>query len=467
MCGLDRNASSHSGDDGADVVPPCMPVCYIGLTYPAFRSTHPALGDEYDNMLACIRCGLCLTSCPTYVLSMHEAEGPRGRVGMARALAEGHLEVSPELIEHELNCLVCDACSAVCPAGVHMDPLQVAMRNVLEPERKRGWAERALRRAVFGWLCMDLARFRLLARLMWLYQRLGVQRLARQIGVLRLLRLAEVERLLPTLPGRFVSPRGEVYPASGTPPAEGARVAFFAGCVMSTALADVDRATIRVLQRSGWHVSNPAAQGCCGALHAHSGDLDGMRELGRGNIAAFEAADGPIVVNSAGCGAMLKEYAHHFRNDPHWSGRARVFSARVRDFSEILADRPPPIARDLHEKVVYQDACHLLHAQRISRQPRDALRRIPGLKLAEIDEAALCCGSAGVYNVTNPVQSRQLQQRKLDRALAPDPAVIVTANPGCYLQLKSGLAARRSTVHVKHLAEILDEATMPRVDNRR
>jgi glycolate oxidase iron-sulfur subunit len=411
-------------------------------------------------MLACIRCGLCLTSCPTYVLSLDESEGPRGRVGMARALAEGHQQVTPDLVRHELNCLVCDACTAVCPAGVHMDPLQVVLRAALEPEAPpRPFSVRLLRRLVFGWLFMDLARFRVVARLLWLYQRLGVRWLARHLGILKLLKLDRAERLLPEVPGKFVRPADEVYPSTATGNTESA--VFFAGCVMSTALADVDRATLRVLQRAGYAIGNPARQGCCGALHAHGGDLAGALKLAMTNIAAFEPTDGPIVVNSAGCGAMLKDYAHHLRADPHWSQRAQAFSARVRDLSEALADRPLAMTQDLAAKVVLQDACHLLHAQRVSRQPRDLLRRIPGLALAEIDEPGLCCGSAGIYNVTNPIQSRQLQQRKLDRALAPGPAVIVTTNPGCLLQLKSGLAERGSRVQVKHLAEVLDAATAP------
>ena len=374
---------------------------------------------------------------------------------MARAMAEGHLQVTPDLVEHELNCLVCDACSAVCPAGVHMDPLQVSLRSAIESEVRRPWRERLLRGLVFGWLFMDLARFRLVARLLWVYQRSGARWLARRLGLLRLLGLDSSERLLPDVPSRFVTPRGESYTAGA------AGVAFFAGCVMSTALADVDRATIRVLQRAGHTVRNPRGQGCCGALHAHSGDLPRALELARANIAAFERTDGPIVVNSAGCGAMLKDYAHHFREDPTWSQRARAFSARVKDLSEVLAPESLPIRTPIGARVVYQDACHLLHAQRISRQPRDLLRRIAGLELTEIAEAGLCCGSAGVYNLTNPVQSRQLQQRKLDNALAADPQIIVTANPGCLLQLRAGLSERNSRVKVLHLAELLDAATAP------
>jgi len=420
-------------------------------------------------MLACIRCGLCLTSCPTYVLSMQEAEGPRGRVGMARALAEGHLEVSPSLIQHELNCLVCDACSAVCPAGVHMDPLQVVLRSALDKDQRRAWSERVLRAVVFGWLFMNMGRFRQVARLLWLYQRLGVRWLARHSGLLKLVRLDASERLLPDIARKFVIARGEVYPPLNVsqPAADEAHspaqkssqsAAFFAGCVMSTALAEVDRATIRVLQRAGFSVTNPARQGCCGALHAHGGDLLRAMQLARANIAAFEGAAGPIVVNSAGCGAMLKDYAHHLHRDARWAERAQAFAARVRDLSEVLASQPPIGVQALNARVVYQDACHLLHAQRISRQPRGLLRRV-GADLVEIDEAGLCCGSAGVYNVTNPVQSRQLLDRKLGNALTPAPDVIVTANPGCLLQLRSGLAERGSHVQVRHLAEVLDEAT--------
>jgi glycolate oxidase iron-sulfur subunit len=420
----------------------------------AFRPIDAALATEYDNMLACIRCGLCLTSCPTYVLSMHESEGPRGRVGMARALAEGTLELTPDLVEHELNCLVCDACSAVCPAGVHMDPLQVVLRTAIASKARDSWKVRLVRAVVFAWLFTDMARFRLIARAMWLYQRFGVRWLARRAGVLKLIGLQDAERLLPDLPSAFLTPHDETYEGRGSTPA-----AFFAGCVMSTALADIDRATIRVLQRVGYTVSNPRGQGCCGALHAHGGDLPRALDLARANIAAFEVAQGPIVVNSAGCGAMLKDYAHHLRDDPRWAERAQVFSGRVRDLSEVISPEALTTHRDLSLNVVYQDACHLLHAQRISREPRALLARVPGVQLVEIQEASLCCGSAGVYNVTNPVQSRQLQQRKLDNVLKVAPDVIVTANPGCLLQLRAGLAERGSRVPVKHIAEVLDAAT--------
>lgn len=415
---------------------------------------------EYPDMLACVRCGLCLTSCPTYVLTGNEAEGPRGRVAMMRALTEGYLQLTPDLVQHEQNCLVCDACTAVCPAGVHMSALQIALRSAIEPELHRPAPQRGLRRLAFRRIFAGMKTFRRVVALLRFYQRSGLQSLARWLGILKLLRLSATERLLPPIPSHFVVPKGEVYPAE---PAggEGTPVSFLAGCVMSTALAEIDRATIRVLQRGGCSVTNAAGQGCCGALNAHGGDLDGAMQLARRNIAAFERSDGPVVVNSAGCGAMLKEYGHLFGDDPAWAERAAALSARTVDATEFLAGRPLPMRHPVDATVTYQEPCHLAHAQRITRQPRELLAAIPGLRLREMQESSLCCGSAGVYNVTNPRESLQLRERKLDNALATDPAVIVTANPGCLMQLRAGLAERGSKVQVRHIVELLDAATAP------
>ena len=434
---------------------------------------------EYDNMLSCIRCGQCLTSCPTYVLSMHEAEGPRGRIALSRALVEGHLALTDDLVEHEQNCLVCDACTAVCPAGVHMDPLQVALRSAIEPARRRSPWVRALRHVVFRRLFPDMRAFRLLVRLLWLYQRSGLQWLARRSGALRLLGLHQSEAFLPAISASFLIPDGAVHAAvvetqqsalqpESTPPSTlptftPSTVSFFAGCVMSTALADTDRATIRVLQRSGCDVVMVNAQGCCGALNAHGGDLPMSLELAKRTIAAFEQ-DGhggttPVIVNSAGCGAMLKDYAHHLRDDPEWASRAAAFSQRVQDVTQFLAGRPLPMRRSLDVRVAYQEPCHLAHAQRIRQQPRQLLQSIPGVQLLEMEESTLCCGSAGIYNVTNPKESAQLQQRKLASALATGAEVVATANPGCLLQLQSGARAQGSNLQIKHIVELLDEAT--------
>ena len=435
-------------------------------------------------MLACIRCGLCLTSCPTYVLTLQEAEGPRGRIALARGLVEGRIELTPDLIRHEQNCLVCDACSAVCPAGVHMDPIQVVLRQAIEQAVERSEIERTVRNVIFNKLFPNMGWFRHAVRLLYVYQRLGLNKLARKLGILRLLRLADAESLLPQVHGTFLIPRGEVYAAQAVAApkpftqvsttesatiAQTARdagisdpISFFAGCVMSTALADVDRATIRVLQRCGCTVTNVAGQGCCGALHAHGGDLEGMRALARENIAAFEVTgDAPIVNNAAGCGAMLKDYGHHLADDPIWAERAKQFSARVRDASEVAATRPLAMTKRIDARITFHDPCHLLHAQRIRQQPRTLLGAIPGVTIAEMAEPALCCGSAGIYNVTNPREAAQLGDRKVTNALAARPDLIVTANPGCMFQLRSGLAKKSSSVQVRHLFDVLDEASTP------
>ncbi len=452
------------------------------------------LGAEHTNMLACVRCGQCLTSCPTYILSGREAEGPRGRIAMMRALFDGQITLSRDLVEHEQNCLVCDACTAICPAGVHMDPLQVAFRTAVSPSVRRPFWQRALRHVAFRYIFADMRLFRGFIRLIRVYQWTGLQRVARGLGLLKLIGLDKTEGFLPTISRTFLVPRGEVYRAKrhtsssatlyredpsgpdgtahpvtrndgageGSFPGKYLPVSFFAGCVMSTALADIDRATIRVLTRAGCDVENSAGQGCCGALNAHAGDLEGAKELARRNIVAFERdAGGPIVVNSAGCGAMLKDYAHHFREDAAWAERARAISVRVNDATELLAFRELPMRRPLGASVTYQDPCHLVHAQRIVQQPRTLLQSIPGLELREMAESGLCCGSAGIYNVTNPKESRQLQERKLDHAADTSAEIIATANPGCLLQLQSGLAERGSRTRVKHIIELLDEVTAP------
>jgi glycolate oxidase iron-sulfur subunit len=236
---------------------------------------------------------------------------------------------------------------------------------------------------------------------------------------------------------------------------------------MATGLAEIDRATVRVLQRAGSDVVNPAGQGCCGALHVHGGDLAGARALARRNVAAFEAAgEAPIVVNAAGCGALLREYGHLLADEPAWAARAAAFAARVCDVTAFLAARPVGALRfplpprgPVDVSVTYQDPCHLAHAQGIREPPRALLRAIPGLELRELRDGGLCCGSAGVYNVTHPEEARRLRERKLDAALATGADVIATANPGCLLQLRVGLAARGSRVQVRHVVELLDAAT--------
>jgi glycolate oxidase iron-sulfur subunit len=417
-------------------------------------------------MLSCVRCGACLTSCPTYVLTANEAEGPRGRVAMIRAVVEDGLPLTDDFLAHQQSCLICDACTSACPAGVRMDPLQMALRSVLP-------ARRSLAQRLGFALLRDLRLLRAACRLLRFYQRSGLQWLARSLGVLRLLGLSSAERLLPGVSSSFLVPAGQVYPGhserseeSATPeppvgiaPRHGRPLAFFAGCLMSTALADLDRATIRVLQRAGRDVEVTAGQACCGALHAHIGDLASAKQLAETNVAAFRG-DALIVVNSAGCGAMLKDYGHLLGTDA-----ARAFGARVKDLTEILAGQPLGLSIE-PETVAYQDACHLAHAQGLRQQPRATLRSVEGLDLKELRDGGMCCGSAGVYNVLHPEQARELQRRKVESIIASGATTVVTCNPGCLLQMQAGLAEAGADIRVKHMAELLDEAQPPSLPQR-
>ena len=413
----------------------------------------------------CVHCGLCLSSCPTYRETGLEMFSPRGRIYLMKGIADGRIGMESDVFQEQMSaCLNCRACEAVCPSGVQYGQILEASRTQIEDARDDGrlpphpWPVQLLRSGVFGVLFKRLELFRGFSRLMWFYQRSGVQALARESGLQKLLGLADTEALLPPMSNAFTVPQGQIYPAEGT-----ARyhVALLTGCVMATAFADVHAATLRVLRKNGCEVILPPDQGCCGALHVHGGDMDGGRELARRNIAAFEGLGlDAIIVNAAGCGSTMKEYGHLLHDDPAWAARAAAFSAKVKDISEFLAAielntrdlKPLPIT------VTYQEPCHLAHAQRISAQPRKLLRAIPRLVLKEMPESSLCCGSAGIYNVTQPEMAAQLGARKLNNAQTTNAEVLVTANPGCHLQLAGGLQRRGSTMRVRHIVELLDAA---------
>jgi glycolate oxidase iron-sulfur subunit len=421
------------------------------------NSARDLLVGEYDNMQSCIRCGLCLSVCPTYQISLAEEEGPRGRIAMARALTEGHLSLTPDFIAHQQSCLLCEACTAICPAGVRMEPLGVAIRAAIEAEEPSHGASRLSQSIAFRGLLARMPVFRSTSGLARFYQRSGLRWLARRTGFLHVIRLSKTEALLPDMDRRFFVPRDQHFPATVE---QRGTVALFAGCIMSTAFAETDRATVRVIARNGYEVVAISRQGCCGALHLHSGDIEGAKALARENIEAFaEQDEAPVIVNAAGCGAALKGYGHLLAGDASFAERAAAFSARVRDVTEFLASlplTPPKAVLDL--TVTLQEPCHLANAQRIRLAPRDILRAIPGVRLVEMKESDFCCGSAGIYNITQPERSRELLERKLDNALDTPATVILTANPGCQLQLQAGLRERRSLVRVEHIVDLLDEA---------
>jgi glycolate oxidase iron-sulfur subunit len=408
----------------------------------------------------CVRCGLCLPTCPTYLETMTETSGPRGRISLIKAVAEERLDLlSPGFVHQMSECLDCRACEAVCPSGVQYGRLVEDARSAIEAARapKRTplaqWLRTFAVRGLFG----NLKLMRLFAAFARFAQRTGLQGFAQRTGILRALHLEDAAALAPQFSSTFFTPRDQRFDAEG--PAR-ASVMLHAGCIMHVAFAHVHEATVRVLQRNGCTIVVPAGQGCCGAIAVHAGDAPFGAELAKRNIAEFERSGADYyVVNAAGCGSMLKEYGQLLSADPQWSQRARAFSSRVRDIFEFVDELGPAEQfGPLEASVTYQDACHLAHAQRITAAPRRLLSRIPGLDLREMDESSLCCGSAGIYNLTQPEMAARLGERKISAVLATGAQIVATANPGCALQMAAHLREKNSPVRVKHAIELLDES---------
>jgi glycolate oxidase iron-sulfur subunit len=400
-----------------------------------------------------VHCGFCLPTCPTYAVLGVEMDSPRGRIKLMQTVWEGRVAAdSVDFAKHIDQCLDCRACETACPSGVEYGKLVEATRSQLLLTRAGGIGARVIRALAFRVLIPRPALLATFARVSVIARRL------RADAVLRMVRLGRLADLLALVPSR-VSSRALAasYPALG---ARRGRVALFTGCVMRAAFADTNAATARVLARNGIEVVVPAEQTCCGALHAHAGARDDSRRLARKNIAALERLDvDAFIVNAAGCGAHLKGYGWLLKDDADWSKRAEAFAARVRDASEALVSFEL-VARPgtLRARVAYDDPCHLLHGQRISAQPRMLLGAIPGLELVPLAEADMCCGSAGTYNVTQPDLSKALLDRKMANVLASGAELLVTANPGCQMQLEAGVRASGKRVTVMHLMDVLDRA---------
>lgn len=398
----------------------------------------------------CIRCGMCLPTCPTYVLTGRERSSPRGRISLIRAVAEGDMSIDSPVFQEEMSdCLGCLGCVTSCPAGVQYGELLEAARDQLW--RRWPWWKRALGTLVLSafdrpWLLL------LGTRALFIFQKSGLSAL---VGRLLLGRLREFHRMLP-----LASWNGsrQVIPAR-TPGGRG-RVGMLLGCVMDVAFVKENVATVNVLRRQGFQVESPPQQPCCGALHAHSGRLDWARAQARRMIATFEKNPVDwIVVNSAGCGSLMKHYGHLLEEEPEWADRAAAFSARVRDVQEFLAEielRPP--VPQLIQPLTYHDACHLAHGQAVRQAPRQLLKQLAGSGYRELAEADLCCGSAGTYNITHFETASQLLDRKLDAIEASGALRVGVANPGCLLQIRYGLARRGSKIVAEHPVVLLDEA---------
>ncbi len=422
-----------------------------------FDTDHP---PDPKLISSCVHCGFCLSTCPSYRVLGTEMDSPRGRIYLMEQINKGEMPLSATSSQHFDSCLGCLACVSTCPSGVQYDQLISATRPQVERNYPRSLQDRVLRKLMFSLLPYP-KRLRVLMAPMIPYQKLGLQRLIRSTGAFRKVfpRLASMESILPEISmSAFRDSLPALIPAQGE---QRYRVGMILGCIQRLLFSDVNEATARVLTANGCEVVIPQSQGCCAALPHHQGQEEQAKEMARQMIDSFENSRVDfIIINAAGCGHTLKEYGHILQDDPNYREKAKQFSSRVRDVQEFLHDvglttKLSPLTEQ-SLTVVYQDACHLLHGQKISMQPRRLLQKIPGLRLKEPVDAALCCGSAGVYNILQPEIGDELGQQKVTNLLNTGAELIASPNPGCGLQIRKHLEIQGKKIPIMHPMELLD-----------
>jgi len=415
-----------------------------------------AIELEEDTLLACVHCGLCLPHCPTYSAAGDENDSPRGRLWLMRAVAEGRLDPNDPYTEHIEGCIVCRACETACPSGVRYGHVMGVAREDL---RDRGLdtlgpVARFIRWAALKFVLPHQLIVKLVNIPMSLVRRMRPAR-GWPATLPRFVRVGL--EMLPPPPVKR-QPVRQVSAATGAP-GQGRRVVQFRGCLMDEMFRDVNEATTRILKANGFAVDMPKDQGCCGALHDHAGDLDHTRRLARNNIDALEdGSDTPIIVNAAGCGAILKEYGELLADDPDYAERAERFSARVKDATEFLAGEAIVSGAPIPYKVTFDAPCHLYHAQRVQKAPLEMLRAIPDLDFVPLRDADRCCGSGGIYNLTQPDLSDEVLRAKIDAVAESGAGLVLTANPGCQMQILAGVRMEGLEVEVRHILDLLDES---------
>ncbi len=415
---------------------------------------------SYDVITNCMHCGLCLPTCPTYALTGLEKSSPRGRIRLIKAVADGEMELTDTFVDEMNFCLDCQACETACPAGVKYGSLVEAARSQISEQGRASLLERGLKWIFLRKVLSSKRALKNTAKLLRMYQQSGLERMLSNSGLMGFLapKMEKLQGLSPRIDVQFFD---DSVPEILTPPRTVRhRVAFLSGCIMNVAFADVNKDTIEVLLQNDCEIIIPKQQECCGSLQAHNGDFDSARKLARQNIDIFAKYDfEAIVMNSAGCGAFMKEYGHYLADDPLYAEKAKALSNKVKDLSEFLIsiDFKKPEHR-FAAKVAYHDACHLAHAQHITAEPRTILASLPGITLVELPEASWCCGSAGIYNVVRYDDSMKLLERKMKNIESTGAEFIVTANPGCISQIRHGYTSFGVNGKVIHLATLLKMA---------
>lgn len=427
---------------------------------------------DYDQLTNCMRCGFCLPACPTFRETGVEPESPRGRIALMKAVADGLMDPDQVFQDQMNHCLGCRACEPVCPADVKYGQLIEQARDAIEDHATHSAPVTGLRKLMFKGVFPKRGSLKLLGGSLAFYQKSGLRKLARGTGIMRLFpdHLREMESILPDSTSRGVIEQvGTFYPAKGTPIA---RVALFRGCIMDVMFAGTNVNTVELLSEAGFEVVIPKEQVCCGALHAHSGEMDQARSLAKINIAVFkEAGIDYVVSNAGGCGALLVEYDHlmHEDNDPAVRENAKWFAKRVIDVSKLVVEkgRIPHFVEKMSGQndvtVTYQDSCHLRNVMKSSGAPRQLMRSVEGACFVEMKESDRCCGSAGIYNVTQPEMAGQLLEHKMEHAATTNARYMLTSNPGCLLQMKLGIEKHKPPFKMEamHIVDYLHERLVP------
>ncbi len=403
---------------------------------------------DYSVLQQCMHCGMCLPTCPTYVETKRERNSPRGRISLMRSVADGELEVTREFADEMYYCLGCLACQTACPAGVNYAELFETARGEIE----RSGVLKAPERGFWRWLTLNVLFMhpRLLRLTGWglrLWQKAGMDRFMRRVKFFGLMpkHLRDLEPQTPKVAEAFSD--SLIAPVEAPAPLKKPRhrVGLLTGCVQDLAFSNINRDTADVLLANGCEVITPRAQFCCGSLHAHNGELELARELARRQIDSFDLDHlDAVITNAGGCGSHLKQYGHLLHEDPFYAAKARQWDRKIKDIHEWLAQigiRKPEHGVDVSE-VTYHESCHLCHGQKVTAQPRQMLKAIPGLTLKELPESNWCCGSAGIYNITQPEQSAKLLKRKVGHIESTQVTCVATSNPGCHLQLANGLKGK-------------------------